>query len=268
MRRARRFLVLFAIVLVGMGVVFSALKGRRRGAERSTAGGAISRDAAEDPNAVIEGTRRYPVRSWSFPLDRYEMTIEDTGMTTALDAVLEKTNGELAVNAGFFGPDGKPVGLSMSKGVITSRLSKAASGGVLVSDGTTAKLFATEDFDLRDAAADARYEVALQCRPRLVVDSVVNIKRDDGRRAERTALCTRDGGKVVDVFVIRGSDDGESPGPSLFAFAQHLAARGCESALNLDGGPSTGVAWHEDGGVEQLAPRAPIRQAVVFEERR
>lgn len=265
--RARRFLVFFVLVVLAGGFGFSALKGRRRGAEKSSAAGAISPDAANDPHAVIEGARRYPVRTWSFPLDRFEMTIEDTGMTTALDSVMTTANGELAVNAGFFGPDQKPVGLSMSNGVILTRLSKATSGGVLVSDGSTAKLFATEDFDLRDAASDASYKFALQCRPRLVVDKLVNIKSDDGKRAERTALCVRAEGKVVDVVVIRGSDDGESPGPSLFALAQHLANAGCESALNLDGGPSTGVAWREDGGIQQLPPRAPIRQAVVFKDR-
>ena len=267
-RRAGRFIVLLVLVLAGMAIVLNGLKGRRRGAEKSTAAGAISADAAADPNAIIESARRYPVRSWSFPLDRWELTIEDTGMTTALDAVLTKTNGDLAVNAGFFGPDQKTVGLSMSNGVVLTRLSRTTSGGVLVSDGVTAKLFATEDFDLRDAAADAAYKFAVQCRPRLVVDKAVNIKSDDGKRAERTALCTRDGGKELAVFVVRGSDDGESPGPSLFALAQHLLDAGCESALNLDGGPSTGVAFREDGGVTLLPPRSPVRQAIVVKERR
>jgi len=66
---------------------------------------------------------------------------------------------------------------------------------------------------------------------------------------------------------VRGSEDGESPGPSLFALAGYLARAGCESALNLDGGPSTGVAWREDGGVRLLPPRAPVRHAVVIREK-
>jgi len=96
---------------------------------------------------------------------------------------------------------------------------------------------------------------------------VANVKSDDKKRAERTALCTRDGGKVIEVVVVRGSDDGESPGPSLFALAAHLVERGCESALNLDGGPSTGAAWKEGGDVKLLAPRGPVRHVIAFHPR-
>jgi hypothetical protein len=96
------------------------------------------------------------------------------------------------------------------------------------------------------------------------------VKSDDTKRAERSALCTRDGGHTVDVVIVRGSDDGESPGPSLFALSKQLAWMGCESALNLDGGPSTGVAWREagDGPVRLLTPRGPVRHVIAFRERR
>ena len=209
--------------------------------------------------AIIEDARRYPVRVWSFPLERYELRIEDAGMSTALDTVLARADAELVVNGGFFDRDGKAVGLAMSDGAVLSRLGKTLSGGVLASDGTRAELFAAEDFALPDGGT-----FAIQCRPRLVVDRSANVKSDDGKRAERTALCTRDAGSTVDVVIVRGSDDGESPGPSLFALARHLAEAGCESALNLDGGPSTGVAWREGEKAKLLAPRGPVRHVLRF----
>src|SRR5262249_21620064 len=153
-------------------------------------------------------------------------------MTTALDAVLTRSGAELVVNAGFFDPDGKPIGLAVSDGAVLSRLRTNLSGGVLTSDGSRAELFPAEGFTLSDGT-----KFAIQCRPRLVVDQNANVKSDDGKRAERTALCTRDEGRTVDVVIVRGSDDGESPGPSLFALARHLTNGGCEAALNLDGGP-------------------------------
>ena len=190
-------------------------------------------------------------------------------MSTAIDDTLAKADAELVVNGGFFGPDGKAVGLAISKGNVLSRFSKQMSGGVLTTDGERAQLYAAEAFDIADGGLGDAGEsaFAVQCKPRLVVGSAPNIKTDDGKRAERTALCLRNGGRIVDVFIIRRSEDGESPGPSLFAFARFLHRSGCESALNLDGGPSTGVAWREDGGVQLLAPRNPVRHVIAFHEK-
>lgn len=281
-KRARRGrIALFFVLIIG---AFSLVVFGRRLIHRpavsndNAAGGSNEGDSTfDDPAILIEDHRRYQVRSWSFSLARYELRIEDAAMTTALDAMLGKSEAELVVNGGFFGADTRPVGLAMSNGAVLSRLSRQMSGGVLASDGERAKLFPAETFQFDeggDAGGDAgtdsstRYSFGIQCKPRLVVDRAPNIKTDDGKRAERSALCLRAGGKVVDVVVVRGSEDGESPGPSLFALARHLSRVGCENALNLDGGPSTGVAWHEDGGVQLLPPRAPIRHVVAFVEKR
>jgi uncharacterized protein YigE (DUF2233 family) len=211
--------------------------------------------------ALVEDARRYDVRTWSFALDRYEMRVVDAGMSTALDAVLARSDAELVVNGGFFDPQGKPVGLVMSEGAVVSRLAPALSGGVVTSDGERAKLWESESFAMPDGA-----RFAVQCRPRLVVDGAPNVKSDDGHRSERTALCLREGGKAIDVVIVKGASS-ESPGPSLFALGKYLAQRGCEGALNLDGGPSTGVAWRENGAVRMLAPARPVRHAVSFRRR-
>lgn len=89
-----------------------------------------------------------------------------------------------------------------------------------------------------------------------------HVLRDDGRAAERTALCLRDGGRVLKVIVARGDSAGR--GPTLSRFSDMLASRGCEEALNLDGGPSTGAAWRAHGEVHELEPRGPLRHAVAF----
>lgn len=252
--------VLGAVLAVG-GVV--TRRARRPVASRGLpvpVGGA----AAEDPDAgaaLVEDARRYPVLTWSFPLARYDVTIEDAGMSTALDRVRERVGAELVVNAGFFDLDARPVGLSVSRGVVLSKLKRTLSGGVLVSDGERAELFPSEGFAMPDGGA-----LAVQCRPRLVVGGRVNIARDDGKRAERTALCLREGGRVLDVVVVRPAEEGDSAGPSLYVLAGHLARAGCEAALNLDGGPSSGVAWRdrEGGGAHVVAPRGPVRQVLAF----
>jgi uncharacterized protein YigE (DUF2233 family) len=269
-RKLVRFTVFSGLVLGALALALATRRGPRRprAALQTPAGGVAPAESSApatgaDAAAIVEDGRRYAVRSWSFPLERYDLRIEDVGMSTALDAVLSRTNADFVVNGGFFDPTGRPVGLAMSDGEILSKLGARLSGGVLTSDGARAQLFATEGFTVPDGG-----RFAVQCRPRLVVDGAPNIKSDDTTRAERTALCIRDAGRTVDVAIVRGSDDGESAGPSLFSLARHLAAVGCEAALNLDGGPSTGAAWREGGEVRLLAPRGPIRHVIAFRERR
>ncbi len=229
----------------------------------SPAGGAAATNEDDDDGgSLVEDAHRYDVKRWSFPLDQYELSIEDVGMSTALEPVLRRTNGELAVNAGFFDRDGKALGLAISNGAKLAPLAKSLSGGVLTIDPEGAKLFASETLTLPEGV-----RFAIQCRPRLVVDGAPNVKRDDGKRSERTALCIRDEGKTIDVFVVRQEGSAVEAGPSLYALGQFLARRGCEGALNLDGGPSTGVAWKEGEEVKREGPRGPVRHAIVFKKK-
>ncbi|HVH47819.1 MAG TPA: phosphodiester glycosidase family protein, partial [Labilithrix sp.] len=213
-RKVVRLAFFGAIVAVPFALALASRKARRGdasgGLSSTPAGGVAQADAVRAVPAdggsasdIVEDGRRYEARVWSFGLERHELRIEDAGMTTALDEVLARTGAELVVNGGFFDPEGKPVGLAISNGAVLSRLGKNLSGGVLTSDGAHAELFPAESFALPDGGS-----FAIQCRPRLVVDHSANVKSDDGKRAERTALCIRDLGRTVDVVVVRGSDDG------------------------------------------------------------
>jgi uncharacterized protein YigE (DUF2233 family) len=161
------------------------------------------------------------------------------------------------VNSGFFDPSERPEGLVVSEGAVFSGRSDALGGGVVAVAGGRATLLPAEGF-----AAPPGTDFALQARPRLVVDGGSNISRDDGRAAERTALCLREQGRDLEVVVARGEVAGR--GPTLALLADMLVSRGCEGALNLDGGPSTGIAWRQDGGVQVLAPRGALRHAIAI----
>lgn len=278
--RTRRVAVVFVItgaVLVGALV---AVRSSRRptpttagpAPKRVTApaGGAASSnedevDAGDDGDAgtaIVEDARRYAVRTWSMPLDRYVLSIEDVGMKkTPLAALIARTDAELVVNGGFFDPNGKALGLAISGGAVLSRTSKQMSGGILTFDGDRAKLWEAETFDVPEGTT-----FGVQCKPRLVVDGALNIRRDDGHRSERTALCIRDGGRSIDVVIVR-DESADMAGPSLFALGRYLVKRGCEGALNLDGGPSTGIAWRDEGHTQVMEPRGPIRHAIVFKKK-
>jgi uncharacterized protein YigE (DUF2233 family) len=195
----------------------------------------------------------------AFDLSAARFSVEDVRMSTRFDEVLARDAARVVVNGGFFAPDGSPLGLAISEGRPLSRFSPDMSGGVLWIREGTAHLSATEEYQPVPA------DFAVQCRPRLVVGSRVNIRSDDGRRAARTALCLRDAGRTVEVMAATGEADGS--GPTLFELATELAGLGCEEALNLDGGPSTGWASSLDGGTSFVPPRGPVRQVVVVRDR-
>jgi uncharacterized protein YigE (DUF2233 family) len=247
-----------------LALLVLALGGCRGDKKADASKGKVPLAAGGAPSAggLAEDAFDFEVKTWARPLDAYELTIEDVDMSTALDAVLEKSGGDLVVNGGFFDDRKRPLGLTMSNGIRHSSLAKKMSGGVLTiaGDGKKAVLFETESFE-----APETLKFAVQCRPRLVVRGEANVKSDDGQRSARTAMCLRDGGKTLEAVLVRGGEGG----PSLFALGKWLASHGCEDALNLDGGPSTGAAWRDEGSGETklLAPRGPIRHAIVFKKR-
>jgi uncharacterized protein YigE (DUF2233 family) len=205
-----------------------------------------------------EAGESFSTERWSVALEAADIEIHDLHMTRDLADALRVDGALLAVNGGFFGVGGEPLGLAVTRGTTLSRIAPQLSGGVLVVEDGGANLAESESFD-----AGSHPSFAIQCRPRLVVRGVANVKRDDGQRAERTALCARDGGRTVDAVIARSPEGG----PSLFALARYLARTGCEDALNLDGGPSTGAAWREGTSVHVELPRGAIRHAVVFVRR-
>ena len=191
----------------------------------------------------------------SFELAKVTLSIVDVKMTQSLDPLLRTPADEAVVNGEFFDKAQRPLGLAVSSGKTLSVLAPGLAGGVLWIKDSVGHLTASEEY--REAAVD----FAIQCRPRLTVDSKNNIKTDDGKRAARTALCLRNGGRSLEIL-LAGARDGDIP-PTLFELGALLAAEGCEQALNLDGGPSTGGAFRSDGGVVAFRPRGPVRHAVV-----
>jgi uncharacterized protein YigE (DUF2233 family) len=205
---------------------------------------------------TVSGEDDFRLLVFALPLAGARFQVVDLGMTRDLERVLRQTGVSLVFNGGFFDPAQRPEGLVVSAGTVLSPHSDALGGGVVTVSGGHAALFPAEGF-----VTPPGTDFALQARPRLVVDGGSNLSRDDGRAAERTALCVREQGRVLEIVVARGEVAGK--GPTLSLLADMLASRGCEGALNLDGGPSTGAAWRQGGEVRVLAPRGPLRHAVA-----
>jgi hypothetical protein len=207
-------------------------------------------------SSTIEGDASFLVRVWPVRLDGARLRVFDMDMSNDLDRVLAQSGASIVLNGGFFDKARRLEGLVVSGGAMLSPKSESLGGGIMTVAGGRGMLLAAADFVGPSA------DFAVQARPRLVVNGASVIVKDDGHAAERTAWCLRKGGRWLEVVIARGDVPGA--GPTLGMLADVLVSRGCEDALNLDGGPSTGVAWREEGGVRAMIPRGPIRHAIAI----
>ncbi len=205
---------------------------------------------------------RYSLYRFRFDLSEAEIHVADLDFDRTLGDALEAEGALLAINGGYWDTEKQPEGLTRVGGREIAPLSAALGGGVLVIDDGVGRLYDAEAPSL-SIPDDADF--AQQCMPRIVVDGELNIRRNDGRRADRTALCLRDGGHTLDVYVARAAQVDGHGGPTLWSFGEVLVHEGCENALNLDGGSSTGAVWQSPEGQERLPPRVALRLALLFE---
>jgi uncharacterized protein YigE (DUF2233 family) len=194
---------------------------------------------------VVTLERAYEGRFTRVVIVRLDLSRVTLGIETLpnlrFESVFARTDIDFAINGGFFEPGYVPSGLNIAGGVVLSPLMRRGGSGVLVVHDDVARLVS---FD--EAKALSGVDFAIQCGPRLIeTDGSLGIASETPPRARRTALCIRDGGKTLDLVVATRRD--AYTGPSLRTFAEWLKEgmppgdTGCEAALNLDGGPSTGV---------------------------
>ncbi len=180
-------------------------------------------------------------------------------------------------NGAYFEPDYRPSGLVLSGGVTAAPVGPRGGSGILrVANGRVDVV----PIDARGGATfspSADVSLALQCGPRVIeAGGAPGIYRHDGRYAARTVACVRDHGATLDLIAAWDVDDARR-GPERYDLATLLAGPsplggdvGCETALNLDGGPSTGVYVRgraPSSGFEH-APVGPTPWALVVRARR
>jgi hypothetical protein len=187
---------------------------------------------------------------------------------TRLKIVLTKAGAPLAqllpegalavVNGGYFEPNFRPSGWLKDAGLELTPKGDTSKGGVfaLGAPGIYVGPFAELGFEP---------ELAVQSFPLIVEQGGKSgIHSDDGRRAARTVVCMV-GGKLH--FIVVAAPRGE--GPTLFesaALMRDSAPRGfgCSVALNLDGGPSSGVRFAPQVATRQRTPFANVAYGIAI----
>lgn len=196
---------------------------------------------------------------YRFSPDRFEIGLAAENQPKRVSAWRDDlSDARLIVNGSYFDADGSPSGYLAIDG---RRIGKRAfdldkSGFVRV--GTP--------FDILDTSRvpvdlNATRE-GFQSYPFFFIDGHPAIKRDSGFQARRTFIGTDKDGMIY-VGVIA---DGEI---SLYATMQALASTGVRwnNVLNLDGGPSTGLATRFEEANETMDSFTPVPNVLVVREK-
>lgn len=177
----------------------------------------------------------------------------EIGTGALLDAPdwLRKERARVAINGGYFDEHSQPLGLRVSEGVKTSRLRPADWGVFWIRDGK-AHIAHTRDYP-----AKIRPDEAIQCGPRLVVAGQSTDLKPQWNRRSGLGIDRR--GRVV-LAIAEGQ-------LSLEDWAQVFASNdglGCRDALNLDGGPSTQLAYATAKQHGKVLGGWPVPDAIVI----
>lgn len=211
---------------------------------------------------TLAGGAASPGALWGF--SELELAPERTRLEISLAprgaalAELLPARGLAVVNGGYFEADFRPSTWLKSAGRELAPKSETSKGGLLAVSGRG--LYLGPFSGLTDEP-----ELAVQSFPLLVEPQArLGIYRDDGRRAARTVVCSVDGRLH---FIVISAPRGE--GPTLFEAANLLRAPrpqgfGCGVALNLDGGPSTGVWFAPELGLRQRPPIEKVAYAIAI----
>lgn len=210
--------------------------------------------------AIAVGGRTTRMHRFRIPLAKMRAEVFDLGFRLPVSDAL--ANAAFVVNGGYWEYHlGKQrmIGWVVSGGKQLSPLRSKLDGGVLLVQNSRARIVRSREIDPKPAGV----ELAVQCKPRLVEAGTVVPRLEAERHSARTAVCTRDDGATLDVYL----SDPRDRGPTLAALARWLAAEGCSDALNLDGGPSTAAAFRRADGVLRIGAGVNLPYAIRFAAR-
>lgn len=171
-----------------------------------------------------------------FDESSHQLVVEDGSMQQGLRlaGVAGQTGAIAGINASYFHPDGRPLGLVIKNGEVIHQQERAKLlSGIFAVRGGRMRLARAEAFRMGKDV-----QQAIQAGPWLVEDGRVIQGLDSLKRARRSILATDGKGQWA---ILASSALTLADAAALLAAAPVFAGGNVESALNLDGGSSTAL---------------------------
>jgi exopolysaccharide biosynthesis protein len=166
-----------------------------------------------------------------------------------------RESARVVINGGYFGEDGKSLGLRICDGRRFGSLHPANWGVFFIEDGH-AKVLHTRDFAKTHKSLQGISQ-AIQCGPRLVVNGrVTDLKPQTARRS---ALGIQRDGRVILAV-----SDGVLSFDEWAALWASKDGLNCRDALNLDGGGSTQISLVTSRRSLEISGSWPVPDAVAI----
>lgn len=226
---------------------------------------AWSSSAAAAPLALRTGTTGAGWKFWELTPDlaQVDLLIAQGATGEMLDK-LTPQDALASVNGGYFLKNYRPTGWVKDKVAEYGKPNRRSTkGGVFAVAGDKRYIGPLQGLTFKP-------EFVIQNSPILVdAGAKVAIKSSDGREAPRTVVCL--GGARVRFILLAAQT---AKGPTLKDTADLLAKPekdggfGCDSALNLDGGPSTGAWFAAELKEPSPLPPVPIGYGVIFKAKK
>lgn len=158
-----------------------------------------------------------------------------------------------AVNGGFFDEHRAPLGLRIADGKVRAPLRPRADWGVLLLEDRRARIV-----HKKDVRGDVAASGAIQVGPRLIAGGAPFALKP--QRARRTGVALDRDGSHLTLFVADAPVDAN-------ALARSLVAVGFDTAMMLDGGPSTQLALRAGDVREDIPGGYPVPDLLMLEKR-
>lgn len=149
---------------------------------------------------------------------------------TSVRKMAEVLGARIAVNANFFGTDGKPLGLVVGKGKILNPFKKISWWGVFFMEQSRPRIVHSSEYHPHQ-----HITTAVQAGPRLVIRG--RIPRLKSEAGPKTAIGINKKGEIILLASHYPIQTREIA--LVMARSEKKGGLGCVDALNLDGGSST-----------------------------
>lgn len=173
------------------------------------------------------------LHAFKIDLKENKLALISPPQPSAIKDMVTDEHALLAVNAGFFTPDGKPLGLRISDGKMLSPLKPISWWGIFYLRDNTPAMSSFKAFKLNNDI-----DFAIQAGPRLLVNSsTLHLKEGIDNR---TAIGYNKNNDIIIVV----SEDAQLTTVQLAEIlgrSERNGGLGCLFALNLDGGSSSQV---------------------------